>query len=106
MTQAYYDASLAERFVDIAAATLEQAGATLKRTQIGFEAGTQPEFEVLRAQVARDNQEPLLIRQRVNRDIAMLRLKQLLDVPASYDLRLADSLGDEKCRRAGGLCRP
>lgn len=96
VTQAYYDASLAERFVDIAAATLEQAGATLKLTQIGFEAGTQPEFEVLRAQVARDNQEPLLIRQRVNRDIAMLRLKQLLDVPASYDLQLADSLGDEK----------
>jgi outer membrane protein len=68
----------------------------MKLTQIKFDAGTQPEFEVLRAQVARDNQEPLLIRQRVNRDIALLRLKQLIDVPASYDLRLADSLGDER----------
>jgi outer membrane protein TolC len=96
VTQAYYDASLAERLVDIAAATLEQAGATLRLTQVGYEAGTQPEFEVLRAQVARDNQEPLLIRQRVNRDIALLRLKQLLDVPADHDLRLADSLGDER----------
>jgi outer membrane protein TolC len=95
VTQAYYDAALAERLVDIAAATLEQAGATLRLTQIGFEAGSQPEFEVLRAQVARDNQEPLLIRRRVNRDIALLRLKQLLDVPVRYD-RLADSLGDER----------
>lgn len=96
VTQAYYDAALADRLVDIAAATLEQAGATLRQTQVGFEAGTQPEFEVLRARVARDNQEPLLIRQRVNREIALLRLKQLLEVPANQDLRLADSLGDEQ----------
>ena len=51
----------------IAAATLEQAGATLKQTQAGFDAGTQPEFEVLRARVSRDNQSPVLIRQRANR---------------------------------------
>src|SRR5262249_17526099 len=43
VTQAYYDAVLAERLVDIAAATLEQAGATLQLTQIRFEAGSQPE---------------------------------------------------------------
>jgi outer membrane protein len=96
VTQAYYDAALADRLVDIAAATLEQAGATLRLTQVGFQAGTQPEFEVLRARVARDSQEPLLIRQRVNREIALLRLKQLLEVPANQDLRLADSLGDEQ----------
>jgi outer membrane protein len=96
VTQAYYDAALADRLVDIAAATLEQAGATLRLTQIGFEAGTQPEFEVLRARVSRDSQEPLLIRQRVNREIALLRLRQLLEIPATQDLRLADSLGEEQ----------
>ena len=54
VTQAYYDAVLSERLVTIAAATLDQAGATLKQTQAGFDAGTQPEFEVLaRARVAR-----------------------------------------------------
>ena len=95
MTQAYYDAVLSERLVTIAEATLEQAGATLKQTQAGFDAGTQPEFEVLRARVSRDNQSPVLIRQRANRDVALLRLKQLLDLPADYPLQLADALGDE-----------
>jgi outer membrane protein len=94
VTQAYYDALLSERLVTIAQATLDQAGATLKQTQAGLDAGTQPEFEVLRATVSRDSQTPLLIRQRATRDVAMLRLKQLLELPADYDLRLADDLGD------------
>ena len=95
VSQAYYDAVLSDRLVSIAAATLEQAGETLKQTQAGFDAGTQPEFEVLRARVSRDNQSPVLIRQRANRAIAFLRLKQLLDLPVDYPLELADSLGDE-----------
>ena len=95
VTQAYYDAVLSDRLVAIAAATLEQAGSTLKQTQAGFDAGTQPEFEVLRARVSRDNQSPILIRQRANREVAMFRLKQLLDLPADYALQLADALGDE-----------
>jgi len=95
VTQAYYDAVLSQRLVTIASATLEQASATLRQTDAGFSAGTQPEFEVLRARVARDNQLPAVIRQRVNRDIAYLRLKRLLDLPADYDLRLADALDDE-----------
>ena len=94
-TQAYYDAALADRLVAIAEATVQQAGATLQQVQTGFEAGTQPEFEVLRARVNRDNQQPVLIRQRLNREIALLRMKQLLDLPADADLRLADALGDE-----------
>jgi outer membrane protein len=95
VTQAYYDAVLSERLVAIAAATVEQAGATLKQTQAGFAAGTQPEFEVLRARVNRDNQSPVLIRQQTNRDIAMLRLKQLLELPADYPLELADTLSSD-----------
>src|SRR6187402_1057932 len=94
VTQAYYDALLTERLVAIARATLDQAGATLQQTQAGFDAGTQPEFEVLRARVSRDSQTPLVIRQRTNQEVAMLRLKQLLELPADYDLRLADDLGD------------
>jgi outer membrane protein len=50
---------------------------------------------VLRARVNRDNQSPVLIRQRMNRDIAVLRLKQMLDLPSDADLRLADALGDD-----------
>jgi len=94
-TQAYYEAVLGDRLVAIASATLEQAGATLKQTQAGFDAGTQPEFEVLRARVNRDNQSPTLIRNMTNRDVAMLRLKRLLDLPVDYPLQLADSLGGD-----------
>ena len=95
VTQAYYDAALSDRLVAIANATLQQSNATLRQTDAAFRAGTQPEFELLRARVSRDSQTPLLIRQRANRDIAMLRLKQLLQLPAAYDLRIADALSDE-----------
>jgi outer membrane protein len=94
VTQAYYDALLSDRLVVIAQATLDQAGATLQQTQSGFDAGTQPEFEVLRARVSRDSQTPVLIRQRTSQELALLRLKQLLELPIDYDLRLADDLGD------------
>ena len=92
VTQAYYDAALSDRLVQIAEATVQQAEATLQVVQAGFKAGTQPEFELLRARVARDNQAPALIRQRANREIAILRLKQLVDLPPGYDLQLAASL--------------
>jgi outer membrane protein TolC len=95
VTEAYYDAVLSQRLVTIAAATLEQAVATLRQVEAGLNAGTQPEFEVLRARVSRDTQQPVLIRQRLNREVALLRLKRLLDLPADADLRLADALGDE-----------
>jgi outer membrane protein TolC len=96
VTQAYYDAALTDQLVRIAEETLDQARATLQQTQAGFNAGTQPEFEVVRATVARDNQTPLVIRQRMNREIALLRLKQLLDLPQDFALQLADALGGER----------
>jgi outer membrane protein len=95
VTQAYYDAVLSDQLVNIAAATLEQAGATLRQVEAGLSAGTQPEFEVLRARVNRDTQQPVLIRQRVNRALTYLRLKRLLDVAPEADLQLADALSDE-----------
>lgn len=95
VAQAYYDAVLSEQLVNIAAATLEQAGATLRQVEAGLNAGTQPEFEVLRARVNRDQQQPVLIRQRVNRALAYLRLKRLLDLPPEADLQLANTLEDE-----------
>ncbi len=93
-TQAYYDAALSDRLVGIAEAAVGQASATLRQTEAAFQAGTQPEFEVLRARVSRDTQNPNLIRQRVNRDVALLRLKQLLDLPADAPIELADAMLD------------
>lgn len=96
VTQAYYDAALSDRLVRIAQATLEQAEATLRQTQAGFDAGTQPEFEVVRARVTKDSQTPLVIRQRANREVALLRLKQLLDLPQDFDLQLPDAFIDDQ----------
>jgi len=96
VTQAYFDAALSGRLVAIAEATFDQADATLRQVQAGFDAGTQPEFEVLRARVNRDNQMPLVIRQRVNRDVALLRLKQWMNLPPDAELQLAEGLDDER----------
>ena len=94
VTQAYYDAALSDRFVAIAEATLQQSDATVRQVNAAFTAGMQPEFELLRARVSRDTQTPALVRQRANRQIALIRLKQLLDLPFDYDLRLAAALDE------------
>lgn len=92
VTQAFYGAALSERLVEIAEATVAQAEATVSQVRSGFEAGALPEFELLRATVTRDNQRPAVIRQRAARDIAVLRLKQLLDLPPDHELRLVAGL--------------
>ena len=80
--------------MDIAEATLEQADTTLEQTRLAREVGTQPEFELLRAQVTRDNQRPIVIQRRAARDIAYLRLKQLLHLPLDQPVDLTTDLGD------------
>jgi outer membrane protein TolC len=92
VVQMYYDAALSERLLEIANATYKQADVTLAQTRLGYEAGTQPEFELLRAQVARDNQRPVVIRSQSQREIAFLRLKQLLDIPPDQPLVLTTPL--------------
>ena len=94
VTQAYYDAALSDRLVTIAQATLAQAETTLAQTRIARQVGNQPEFELLRAQVTRDNQQPVLIRRISDRDIAYTRLKQLLNLPMHEALELTTSLDD------------
>ena len=94
VTRAYYDAALADRMVTIAEASHTQANALYEQARSMFAAGSRPEFELLRAQVARDNQQPAVIRARSQRDIAYLRLKQLLDLPANADLQLEAGLSE------------
>lgn len=94
VAQAYYDATLADRLLDIAQATLAQADTTLAQTRLARQVGTQPEFELLRAQVARNNQVPVVIQRRADRDQAYLRLQQLLNLPSTQPLVLTTELGD------------
>lgn len=94
VAQAYYDALLADRLVGIADSTLVQTERAYRQTSVAREVGNTSEFEQLRAQVQRDNQRPVVIQARTNRDIAYLRLKQLLNLPYEQSLALADDLGD------------
>jgi len=94
VAQAYYDAKLGDRLVAIAEATLRQADTTLAQTGLAKQVGNQSEFELLRARVTRDNQRPVVIQRRADRDIAYVRLRQLLDIPLDLPLELTTELGD------------
>jgi len=94
VTAAYYDASLADRLYAIAQATLQQADTTLSQTQLAREVGNLAEFDLLRARVTRDNQRPVVIQRRADRDLAYFRLKSLLDFPLDEPLALTTELGD------------
>ena len=95
MSQAYFDAALSDRLVMIAEETLAQAERTFDQTRQQREAGRMAEFDLLRAQVSRDTQRPEVIRRRNARDIAYLRLKQLLDLPLDAPIQIATRLEDE-----------
>jgi outer membrane protein TolC len=56
--------------------------------QLNTTVGNVSEFELLRAQVTRDNQRPLLIQRRSDREVAYLRLKQLLNIPLEQTVAL------------------
>ena len=101
VTQAYYDAQLSDRLVTIAAATLAQADTTLAQTKLGRQVGNAAEFDLLRAQVTRDNQVPVLIQRRSDREIAYVRLKQLLHLPLTDSIALTTSLDDSTAAPAG-----
>jgi outer membrane protein TolC len=92
---AYYDALLADRQVEIAQVTLQQAEATLAETQLKFKQGTAPEFDVVRAQVSRDNSSNIIVRFTVERDVAYVQLHRLLGVPLDKPITLTTKLEDE-----------
>lgn len=90
----YLDAQLSERLLAIADSTLAQAERTYRDMARAGDVGNAAEFDVLRAQVARDNQRPIVAERRSARDVAMIRLRQLLDLPADQPLELVTSLDD------------
>ena len=92
VAEAYYDAALTDWLVSIAEATYAQADKSLAVTNDQHAAGRLSEFELLRARVARDSLQPAVVRSRNNRDVAYLRLKQLLDLPLDQPLTLTADL--------------
>ena len=94
VTEAYYDAALSGQLLAIAESGLRQASATLSQVELARQAGRLPEFELLRARVARDNQRPIVLRARAQRTLAYLRLQQLLHVPDGAAVQVAANLED------------
>jgi outer membrane protein TolC len=95
VTQAFYDAALADRLVLIAGESYAQADRAFQQTKAQRDAGRVSEFEQLRAQVSRDTLQPDVVRQRAMRDVAYLRLKQLINLPLDAPIQLAANLEDE-----------
>jgi len=110
VARAYYEAALAERQVEIAEVTLQQAEQTYSENELGFKQGATPEFDLVRAEVARDNQRTLVVQFRVQRDIAFVHLRRLIGVPLDRPLALTSKLEPDDldamiamARRAAGI---
>ena len=103
VTQTYYNAVLAARLSDIAEASLGWNDEVLKQTTKAREVGSSSEFDLLRAQVSRDNYVPVVLQRRSDRTVAMLRLKQLLEVPLDDSLQLTTDIDATPVPVTGGV---
>ncbi len=95
VAQAYYEAALNDRLVAIAEATLTQAQSALDVTKAQRDVGRVSEFDLLRAQVSRNTQQPEVIRRRNARELAYLRFKQLLNLPLDQPIQLTVNLSED-----------
>ena len=94
VTQAYFDAALADRLVALAESSAVQTDKVLKQTQLARTVGNVSEFELLRAQVSSANQRPIVIQRQSDREVAYLRLKQLLNFPLESPIQLTTQVDD------------
>ena len=99
-TSAYFDAILADQLVAIADSSVAQTDIVLTQTKLAKQVGNVSEYELLRAQVTHDNQLPLAIQARSNRQVAYLRLKQLMNMPLDTPVDLTTKVEDSTATTA------
>jgi outer membrane protein len=90
--QAYLNALYAERIVAITEASQAQVNDQLHRVTLNHQVGSSADYDLLRAQVEAANQEPLVIAARNGRDIALLEVRRLVNLPADEPLELVSPL--------------
>jgi outer membrane protein TolC len=90
--RAYLDALLAERLVAIQTQNLALSTERLQQVEQFQQAGRAARYDVLRARVERANLEPQLIQVRNARDLALLELKRLLNVPVEQPIALSTAI--------------
>jgi outer membrane protein TolC len=97
---AYLAAQLAERLVAIQDTNLVLAEARVRQAEQFEQGGRGSRYDVLRARVERSNLEPLAIAARGERDLALLELRRLTNIPEGVPLRLSTQLDPANVRAA------
>ncbi len=90
--QAYLNALYAERIVDITEASQAQVNEQLHRVELNHQVGSSADYDLLRAQVEAANQEPLVIAARNSRDVALLEVRRVANIPANDSIELVSNL--------------
>ena len=90
--QAYLNALYAERLVAITEASQTLVNDQLHRVTLNHQVGSSADYDLLRAQVEAANQEPLVIAARNGRDIALLEVRRVVNIPADQPVELVSPL--------------
>jgi outer membrane protein TolC len=90
--RAYLQALYTQQVAALQDTNLAIATRRLAQVEQLQQAGRAARYDVLRARVARSNIEPLVIQARNDRDIAMLDLKRLLNIPVTQPIVLTTRL--------------
>ena len=93
--RAYLDALFAARLAEIQRSSVNLATARLQQLEQLQTAGRAARYDVLRARVERANLEPIAIQAENDRELALLNLKRLINVPLEKPIRLTTSLDAE-----------
>ncbi|HVO35552.1 MAG TPA: TolC family protein [Gemmatimonadales bacterium] len=90
--QAYLNALYTERIVAITEASQVLVNDQLHRVTLNHQVGSSADYDLLRAQVEAANQEPLVIAARNGRDIALLEVRRIVNIPADQPVELVSPL--------------
>ncbi len=96
--RAYLGALLADRLVAIQERNLVLAEERLRQVEQFAAGGRSSRYDVLRARVERSNLRPALIQSRGERDLALLELRRLTDVPEGRPVRLTSAVDTAQVR--------
>jgi outer membrane protein TolC len=93
--RAYLNALAADRLVAIQERNLALSSERVALAEQLERAGRAARYDVLRARVERTNLEPLLIQARNDRELALLELKRLANLPPERPVRLTTPVADD-----------
>ena len=96
--RAYLNASYLARIAELQAQNLAISASRVAQTEQLYTAGRVARFDLLRARVERSNIEPLALKAASDRDVALLEVRRLLDIPVEQPLLLVTALNPQTVR--------